>query len=208
MLNLGRKAYMREFPDTLDDFERLIWERLRRAAVDKKDALQVLTLISIKNGRPDPRSVILRKAHAPERQLIFHSDRRASKVDDIKKGPELAIHGWHPGQRMQLRLYGRAELGTSGDLWEEEWNSLAPTSRLNYSSLSSPGTPIGRPSLGWESYASIDEIEERGGEWKANFAVISFHIEEIEGLILARGNHLRARFGWKTESPSATWLIP
>lgn len=199
---------MLRLPEKLEDFEQRIWERLRRGVVDKKDPFQVLTFISFQDNRPNPRSVILRKVDQTKRILIFHTDVRAAKVAEIKSNQAVTVHAWHPGQRLQLRMYGRAKLHHMDTLWKTEWNHLSPTSRLNYSSTLSPGIPISDPLAGWESYGSMEAIDSNSEDWKKNFAAISFEIEEIEGLLLSRGKHLRAKFGWKDASRESQWLVP
>lgn len=199
---------MQVLPKTLVDFEKLIWERIARGAVDKKDPFQVLTLISIRDNLPNPRSVILRKVDVRSKELFFHSDMRASKIDDISQIGEVSVHGWHPRNRLQLRIKGVATLHHSNSLWEEEWSRLSPTSKLNYSSDLNPGLPIERPEEGWNSYAVVEEIEKKSESWKSNFCVISFKVSEIEGLILSRGKHLRANFTWVDSTTTSTWLVP
>ncbi|MCI4668413.1 MAG: pyridoxamine 5'-phosphate oxidase family protein [Bacteroidia bacterium] len=200
---------MQELPSTLESYEELLWQRLRRGALDPKDAFHILTFITTNHMGANPRSVILRSCLPQERILRFHTDIRAQKVNESQNNPAVAVHAWHPKLRMQIRLHGMARVFTEDKIYQSEWEKLNPASRLNYSSQLEPGLSIENPRLGWESYGSFEEAERGNYEsWKKNFAVIQVEISKMEALILSRGQHLRASFEWKNGEESSSWLVP
>jgi len=197
-------------PKNLAEVRDHIWQMLGRGAADKKDAFQSLYLSTFDGERPSTRTVILRIFLHENRALVCHSDTRAQKIKEIQAFPQVCWMGWHPKNKVQLRMYGEAEVHLSGSFHESEWEKLSGSSRLNYSSLRPPATPISEAKAGWESYTSYEALQE--GEdseaWKKHFAVIRMPIKEIDYLRLERGKHMRARFRWEENHLEEQWLIP
>jgi len=207
ILHLDRISLHMEL--TLEDISSSIWQMLASGAADKKDAFQRMNLVSLGNPYPEVRTVILRKVIQDEAVLLCHSDSRSAKVPQIEEYPYVSWQAWHPKRRVQLRLYTRSTVWREGELLEDEWKRIQGTSRLNYSAIRGPGSSIGHAKEGWESYATVEDIEAPiSDSWKEHFCVIHSQVEKIDWLKLERGKNARAMFVREEGAWKGEWLIP
>ncbi len=184
--------------DELDAALAQAFAQWARGVADRHSPFHTPTLASIgRDGSPRLRTLVLRGFDAASRTLRLHTDRRAEKFAEIAAEPRVSLHGYDPGQRVQIRLDGVASLHTDDAVGEAGWAASRDFSRMCYAIDPGPGMPVGAPPP-----APLDP--EAG---RPHFAVIQLEFFRMEWLWLAAMGHRRARFTWG-ETPSAAWLVP
>jgi pyridoxamine 5'-phosphate oxidase len=195
--------------NTLDEVVKNVWQMLGRAAVDKRSPWHSPTLCTRGTHYPNPRTVILRKVAKEQRQLTFHTDRRAEKVREIEQDPQISWHFWYPRKQIQLRLYGQAYLHFDDEIADQAWKQLPLPSRTNYSPDLPPGEAIADYEAGIACRTSLDAATPDASEnWRSAFGLGVTTIARMEWLWLARSGHRRAAFQWEGEGWQGEWLVP
>jgi hypothetical protein len=203
--------------DRLSDLDALIdfvWTTVTDGAGNPEHPFYTPTFVTrgqpLKDGYPNARTVVLRQADRDERMLLFHSDRRARKVEDIKTDPRIIWHHWNPDTSVQLRLKGRAAVHTSSDVAEALWADATPRQKMLYLKDEEPGAPVDTPRSGIpdeveQAESLIDDDVEAG---RAYFAAVRTVIDEITFLHLHPEGHYRARLVWTGNAWEGSWVIP
>jgi len=170
---------------------------LARGVADRRHPFHTPVLGTVWQGQPRLRTLVLRGFDAAGRTLRMHTDRRAAKAADIAAAPGATLLCYDPGQRVQIRLEGRATLHVDDAVAEAGWAASRNFSRMCYAIEPAPGQPVETPPP-----APLDPDAGR-----ANFAVITLRFDRLEWLWLAAEGHQRALFTWP-DTPTATWLVP
>ena len=195
--------------DTLDGILDKIWRLLEQGATHSDDPFHWPVLGTVAAEGCSLRTVILRQVNAAERVLVFHTDARSPKVQEIMKYPQISWLFYHPKKKIQLRISGHATLHTHDADADRQWADTRITSRLNYCATQPPGTPLDKPSSGLPDFL-LNKIptllETEVG--RKNFMAIAAHIYSIEWLMLKTTGNRRARFEWDKDTLHATWLVP
>lgn len=186
--------------DSLDEILATALRLFSRGVADRRSAFRAPTLASITTaGHPSLRTVVLRGFDPAARVAMIHTDRRSTKIQEIRQAPRVALHVYDPSAALQLRLEATASIHIDDAVAHEAWARTPPMSRKVYAVDTSPGTPVPTPS----------QTPEVGTETAANFAVLRLTFDRLEWLWLAREGHRRAAFTWdKSENCLATWLAP
>jgi pyridoxamine 5'-phosphate oxidase len=180
------------------------WAMLARGVADRRSAFHTPTLATVDaDGVPQARTVILRGCDVPGRMVRIHTDRRSSKVSEIRREPRVGLHFYDAGQKIQLRLAGRATLHTSDDVAATAWASARPMSRVIYGQTLAQGVEVDTPATGTAPVVPDGSV--LGYE---NFLIIRIEVQAIEWLYLGHQGHRRARFAWRNGERSAQWLAP
>jgi len=148
---------------------------------------------------PGLRTVVLRAFRAHDRRIELHTDARSPKIAVLREHPPAALHVWDPGRRIQIRADGIIKIANSV-VTDAAWAALPDRSRATYRINAAPGTPISAPGI-----VKQDMPPEAA---RAVFSVLDFRIEGLEYLSLAHAAHQRARFRWRGDELTATWLVP
>lgn len=193
---------MKPRPAHADDLGEALAEAFRllaRGVADRRSPFHTPTLATIgADGWPSARTLVLRGFDAAARTLRLHTDRRATKWDELAREPRCAIHFYDPGAQVQLRLRARAALHAEDAVAEAAWSVSRPFSRLCYAIEQAPGSRAPAPPPA--------PREEAGG--RANFGALQLTFDALEWLWLAHEGHRRARFAWSDGAMEATWLVP
>ena len=142
----------------------------------------------------DARTVVLREANRPERQLLIYTDGRSPKVTQLSRHPQGTLVMWSAALGWQLRC--QVELSLSNDhadlaaRWErlrsspaaQDYLSPLPPGQVLHDSGSAPQAPGDGP----------------------HFAVISARISTMDWLSLQPEGHRRALF----DLDRSCWLQP
>ena len=181
----------------LEGFEANAWQQMTRGAADRRSAFHTPVVASTStNGEPNARTVVLRQCDPYNRTLRFHTDKRAGKVGEMEANKSLCVVFYDKGQKLQLRVRGRAELH---DLQTEvgmvAWDRTRPFSRECYRVAPSPGSLIEQG----DGYASDPDVDGSDA-----FTAVIVHVETIEALYLAAAGHRRALF----ERETRRWMVP
>ncbi|MEM9781750.1 MAG: pyridoxamine 5'-phosphate oxidase family protein [Pseudomonadota bacterium] len=186
-----------------DDLAAMIaaaWARLTRGAADKRAAFNAVSLSTLgAQGWPEMRSVILRRVDPDQRRLIVHTDRRSTKVGEIEADGRVSLLFWDPRAKLQLRVWGQAQVVTNEPLADEEWARLSPPGRRIYRVPLTPGRMIEGPE---QADGSIE------GDGRDAFAVVPITVMRLDWLHLRSGGHRRARFDLGADGWQGRWLAP
>lgn len=192
-------TFIPSFYDDLGETIAEAWRVVGRGAVDRKSPLHTPTVATTGlDGSPRLRTVVLRASDSSARTLWFHTDQRSAKFAELSRDPRIAIMGYDPGRKIQVRLSGTATLHITDDVAKAAWAKSRPTSLVCYQQVEPPGSPLNTP----RSLASPDT------DGFANFVVIAATVQELDWLYLAHEGHRRARCTWTSTGAHATWLAP
>jgi pyridoxamine 5'-phosphate oxidase len=175
------------------------WRRFARGVPDRRSPFHTPTLVTIaSDGAPQARTLVLRKVDIAGRSLRFHTDARSAKTGALRRDPRVAIHGYDPGSKFQLRFGGTAILHPPfSPVAQEAFARSQEKSRLCYMQAEAPGAPVADP-----------EMIAAGAEAEANFSVIEVAVYAMEVLYLHQIGHRRARYDWDKGALRAVWLAP
>jgi hypothetical protein len=152
--------------------------------------------------------MVLRKAERATGLLRFHTDARSPKVGSLHGRP-VAVLGYHPGEAVQLRLTGVAEVMTEGPEVDAIWAQSTEFARRCYMVEAGPGTPL--PAAGSGLPAAVEGRKPEAAELvpaRANFAIVKVHVTGIDWLHLAQAGHRRAVFAAAADGWRGGWVVP
>ena len=199
-------AFYNDFALTLEKAAAL-WAE---GAIHRRSPLHTPVVAGVADGVPQQRIMVLREVNWANRTLRFHTDRRSTKCDQFGDRPAVGVFGYHPDEKVQMRLTGSATVLTSGPVFEDAWESSTLFARRCYLVDSAPGSSTESPRSGLP--AEIEgrlPTDEDVIPAKPNFAVLFVKFDTIDWLYLANSGHRRAQFahtedgGWQ-----GYWCIP
>lgn len=173
------------------------WDLLAAAPGDRS-GLRLPVVATVADGEADARVMVLRTVDRAANTLQVYSDARAAKVAVLAAAPRVAVTGYDPATRLQLRLHGIASIATDSGA-DAAWAALTTAGRTAYQSVDAPGTAVAGP-------PPLPDVP--GDEGRARFAVVTIVLDRFEWLDLAvpghrRACHVRDGAGWR-----GSWLVP
>lgn len=178
---------------TLEAIEAAVWRELAAAAQDRGHAWRYMALATVDRDGVDARTVVLRETDARRRALVFYSDARAGKVEQLAAHPAATALLWSPALDWQLRLRLDVEVETDGLAVTTRWARVKMTpSARDYLSPLVPGAPL--QAAGTPPPAATREC----------FAVLTARVRSLDWLELHAEGNRRARF----DTDGARWLQP
>lgn len=186
-----------------------IWKNLDLGTLDRAHPFHTPVFGTLSGDAPDLRIVVLRRFWRRPPRLAFHAHAGSPKIEQLKENPNVYWLFFHPEDRFQVRIKGRAELHTEGDLHEEQWLATELFSRRCYVGAS-PTQISDKPTTGLpEELIDRKPTPEESEAGKANFVVISSTIDEIDCLEMNVKGHRRSLFRWHENGELCTkWLTP
>ena len=162
------------------------WQTLVRASVDRKHPWRVVGFCTQAADGPDARNVILRKVFPSSRQLVFFTDVRSQKMQQLAGCSRIMLLFWNPQHNLQLRLSGVASSETDETLVDAYWETVPEYARHDYGSVEAPGAVLS---------------DSQAGNWhlataRNQFTVLNVHADAMDVLRLGRDGHDRKRFEW------------
>ena len=192
------------FYDDLDGSLAEAWRLLEDGVTDRHSPCHTPSLCTLDaDGLPAVRTVVLRAAQREERLLRFHTDLRSHKVAEIAAQPTVALHAYHSGRKIQLRLIGLAAVHQRDEVARDAWQASRSFSRLCYGVEPGPGAAIEAP---WDWRQGEDGSVE--AESFRHFGAVLVKVQSLEWLYLAARGHRRALYDWRGGSFTQTWLVP
>jgi len=187
----------------LDHILDATWDSVELGSTLPKHPFRRAVLGTYDGHRPQNRTVILRFSDRESRQLQIFSDNRSAKSHEIMQYPEVSLLFYDPQEGIQIRFNGQARIEAGTQALEQLWADLPPESKINYATHGIPGSPVNDP-------LSAFPGAEHGIPSSAfkNFSVIHFTAEEIDWLRLGVAGHFRARFVYRNNGFTGTWLVP
>jgi 3-hydroxyisobutyrate dehydrogenase len=192
---------------TIEDLEKDCWHRLLNGALRSKDPFHTASVATWTGTDISLRTMVLRKAKPQDQTLIFHTDTRSPKCQQLKQYPSLSILFYDAVARIQIRVKGIATLHHDDDLANDAWQQTALHSRRSYLTTAAPSTPTIFPTSGLPETFELTDLTETASEaGKPNFGVIVLQVESMDWLWLHHAGHRRAFFDY--HSKLFSWLIP
>ncbi len=188
------------FFSDLDKGESKIWDLLAQGVVNKKSKFHTPTLSTINGNAINSRTIILRKVDNKTKMLFFYSDSRSRKVINIKQNNNVTIHLYEPRFKLQVQLYGNANIENKTEKTKDIWSSLRNFSKKNYLSVLSPGEKIN----------NLDDIKYNTDNEEAfyNFSLINFKVSKLECLQLSDIKNIRVEFVYSESSDKKYYMVP
>jgi pyridoxamine 5'-phosphate oxidase len=177
--------------ESLHLVESACWREIERAVRERDHAWRTCTLATVDGDRAEARTVVLREARTTSHELMFYTDDRSPKLQQINRHPKGTLLMWSAALGWQLRLRVHLEAVADGLEVSSRWTrlKLSPAAQ-DYLSPLAPGTPLGQPGT------------ERGA--RDYFAVVRAQVEALDWLELHPEGHRRALF----DSHGARWVQP
>jgi len=192
---------------SLNDLEKDIWVRLVTGAIKSRNPFHTPCVATMDQGEVSLRTVVLRKALAKERELRFHTDIRSPKWKELSLNPSISALFYDAGDRIQLRVKGKAVLHYKNDLTAEAWKNTTSSSRRCYLTLHSPSSFAEIPTSGLSEDIEHENFTLAESELGySNFGIVSIQVQSIDWLWLNHAGHRRAFFDYT--DGSFQWMIP
>jgi len=175
-----------------------IKNQLQLGASDPKHPFHFVNLCTLNEDQPDSRYVVLREVDA-SLQLFIYTDSRSEKVAQIDKNIHVSLLFYHPEDRCQVKINGKAYLNSNITIQEKHWNNIPVDAQKSYHSVLAPKTAVAQPEDGWEQESHLGS---------KNFTVLTIVPDQIECLQLDKGGHLRIVFDKLNNTWDSSWLVP
>lgn len=193
--------------EDLRDLVDSAWRLLGRGSADRRSPVHTPVVASVQHGVPDARVMVLRAVDRATTTLRFHTDARSPKCLGLDGGA-VSVLAYHPGEAVQMRLGGVAEVVREGPLVDSIWTRATTFARRCYMVEAAPGSAMAAAGSGLP--ADVEGRKPTLAELvpaRANFAIVLVRVTSIDWLHLAQTGHRRARFtvtnGWQGE-----WVVP
>mgnify|MGYP001401037637 FL=1 len=178
--------------------------KLKRAVKKRNDDFHLLNVVTVDDqNKPNTRNVVLRDFSFENLTIRFHTDKRSSKIKDIKINKSICLIGYDKKAKLQIRIDADAYSINDKEILEDIWKKMYPMSRECYRVSKSPGEKIN--SLNEVTFDEDDETNLIGFD---NFAAIQCNIKTIEVLYLSHINHIRAKYTKIDGILKGEWIIP
>jgi 3-hydroxyisobutyrate dehydrogenase len=187
------------------------WEQLTAGVKSSKHPFHHPVLGTINQNFAETRTIILRKVIPAEQSLIFHSDARSPKINQLKKNNKVSWLFYDEQSRIQIRIKSEAIIHHQNDFALERWNASRLESRRCYLVNPSPSTISKIATDGLPKNLSVKDLtEENVAAGFENFVAVQTKVLEIDWLFLNHAAHKRAKFSYHPETNKITqnWLIP
>ena len=191
-------------PDILDH----VWGLLIRGGADKKHPFHYPVLATFGKQLVQQRTVVLRKALKPERQLLSYSDQRTQKITDLRQQPEGGWLFYDHGSKEQIRARSIITLHHQDQTAQEHWNAIPPAARGDYLGPVPPGTPSKTYTDNLPTDFREAPTEKNTQKGFSNFVVMVSEVTALDYLKLSRAGHLRTQFHWREDGWRGSWVAP
>ncbi len=185
--------------DQLDELRAHIFDYLEAAVRDRDNAMT--TPVFATDG-PGVRTVALRQFNLEERALLFHTDLRSKKVEQIEDNPRAIWLAWDKSLSQQFRLAGHTTVHADDEVADALWESEPDEDLEFYYKTSPPGARAEKPTSGINTKAMSEEVA------RTNFAAVRTVVDEIVWLHIPPTGEYQARFEWDGEEFEGHWVVP
>lgn len=198
-----------EKPVSHGEILKKIWKHLDLGTLDRKHPFHLPVFGTVCENQPLLRTVVLRRFWRRPPGLAFHTHLGSPKINQIRANPNVYWLFYHPEEKFQVRIKGKAKIHTNDELHEEQWLATELFSRRCYLGQA-PSQTSDKPTFGFpEELTDRAPTHEESETGKANFAVVSSTIDEIDCLEMNVHGHRRSLFVWNGNGEIETkWLTP
>jgi pyridoxamine 5'-phosphate oxidase len=194
----------------LDNIRTDIWTRWTRGGADRRSPFHTPVVASVNShGAPEQRVMVLRKFDPVMATMRFHTDRRSSKVEQIRQSSVVNVLGYDAQAKVQIRASGMAAIHQQGATADAAWAATSVSGRRSYMAEATPGSTSTKATSGLASAfeGTLPTLAESEAA-RVNFAVLLVTINRLEWLYLAASGHRRAVFTRYGNSWAGHWLVP
>ncbi len=187
-----------------------IWKHLDLGTLERDHPFHTPVFSTVANGCvPNLRVVVLRRFWRKPPQLAFHTHTGSPKIKELQSNPNVYWLFYHTIERIQVRVKGKAMIHTDDDLADEQWLATEFFSRRCYVG-EAPTQTSKKPTSGLpEDLLDRAPTREESETGRANFAVVTSTIEQIDCLEMNVRGHRRSLFVWNERGELETkWLTP
>ena len=171
------------------------WARVVSAPKRRRDPWRLPVLATVGDGgKPQARTVVLRRANPATRVLEIHTDSASAKVTAPLDSPFAELCFWDAKRSMQVRMSGCVRVSELVDC-QETWRDLGPRGQRIYRSEPPPGTVIQDPT-------------ELNFDGKPRFVRIECTVERLDWLHLTHPVHQRWLAQWQNNKWALNWVAP
>jgi hypothetical protein len=182
-----------------------IWRELVRAPQHREHGWRHMVMASLDHDGVDARTLVLRECDDVERELVFYTDARSPKLDQLRAAPRAMLVTWSTDLGWQLRLRCRFEVATHGLGVASRWARIRCTpAAQDYLFPLPSGTAMPQPLPPAGSDAEVAQEAPPPPLEHHHFAVLTARVEVIDWLELGSPRHRRARF----DARGASWIAP
>lgn len=184
-------------PELQEIFEQ-IWQSFETGASKTNSAWHTPVLGTIGTTGPQLRMVVLRQVDMESRKLVFHTDKRSQKANELNESGQAAWLFFDLASNIQIRATSLATKHHNNDLTRQLWKNVPQHARDNYVHPPAPGTTLESLPAGLLS----DE------EAFSNFLVVHCEVIFLDWLQIRPEGHLRAWFSWDGQAWISEWVTP
>lgn len=200
---------MNQISYNLDGVLQDCWHRLINATHKVKHPFHNPTIATVNNAVPELRTVVLRKVIQKENSLVFYTDYRSPKINQIKKCNIISWLFYDPKTKLQLRIKTMATIHNQDEIAKKNWDNSRVESRKCYLTHSAPSTITTIATDGIpEILRDIKLTNDNTNNSFIHFAVIENKVIEIDWLLFGHDGHRRAKFFIGDHANQQTWIIP
>lgn len=181
----------------LEKIQQTIWQNLSDAQNDLNAPFRLATFATVGKKGANLRTVVVRRVIPEDAVLWLYTDYRSPKVQEIKNSPNISWLFYDAAERVQIRLYGNAEILHNTAANHYIWQRLPDYGKSDYLTKQAPGTVKN------DTATSLDNSSDA-----KNFCIIKTNITNMDWLKLSREGHLRAKFDLENQKWIGEWLVP
>ena len=182
-----------------------IWDELTLGLNSGKHPFHIFSVSTVKNNKPDSRTVVLRAVDKENKSISFHTDLRSKKVLQIKESENICALFYDKDSKIQLRIYGSASKESDSLLIKEKWNSSKEMSKLCYLNKISPSEVINESKDYLYGKEELNNVE----LGIKNFSIINIKISQIDWLSLNHEGHQRLLINYTSNNKiEFDWVAP
>lgn len=169
---------------------------LVRASVDNKHPWRTPALCTQGVDGPNARHVVLRKVLPDAATLVFFTDHRSQKMQDLAQCDKVSLVFWNPKSNTQLRVWGTVRVEADVSQVDQYWARVPDHARRDYATLSAPGSVLNTDSDQAHDMSLAREY----------FTVLLVDVQRMDCLQLSREGHQRwaaernRQGGWITQN--------
>ncbi len=190
----------------LSEIEQACWEMMENASKNRHAGMHHMVVGTVREGKPEIRTVILRGVNKEERRVYFHTDSRKEMFTDMSSGESISLLVYDQQLRSQIRMKGYAIVHHMDELCKQRWAKTADYSRRSYLQPGVPGLPAESPELpdNLRDFSYTLEESEVGFN---NFVVMECVIENMDWYFAHHQGNRRANFVYEGQALSySDWL--
>ncbi len=187
-----------------------MWSHLEKSIKDRNHDFHSAVFTNLdKEGLPSSRTIILRNISKKNKKIVFHSDYRSPKIEEIKKNNKCLLLFYSPVLKIQLRMKVQSTIDYCNEISNTAWDNTKLMSRKCYLTSVAPGEIISSASDNLPDNLKGKEPEKLQSEkGYKNFSVVTNQVQSIDWLFLSSNGNKRILFDYSNNNNSFNWINP